>query len=305
MAPTYDSSSFPELAIFANGAITGGPMFQTTIVHSANGTEQRNAASGIHARRIFRLDTSTITNAVRSDVLAFFESRRGQSDSFRFKDPFDFEAVNEPIVSGQLVKRYTAGSVSYDRPIVKPISGTVSFSGGGTLNYETGVITSGAGGTWSGEFEIQARFTGDRYTERNFFVDWHEVQLEIVETFDYDIPGAAGASLASLITYTFPLPFEVGRNAYQDWSTYVVQGGGYSEDRFPQYSNGLAGFEGNVLCANRTDLETLISAFLCVRGRRTGFQREEFNVRFDRDALVIGYTGNESFQCPIGFVGIV
>jgi hypothetical protein len=202
------------------------------------------------------------------------------------------------------VKRYTAGSVSYDRPIVKPISGTVSFSGGGTLNYETGIISGGAGGTWSGDFEIQARFTGDRYTERNFFVDWHEVQLEIVETFDYDIPGAAGASLASLITYNFPLPFEVGRNAYQDWSTYVVQGGGYSEDRFPQYSNGLAGFEGNVLCADRADLETLISAFLCVRGRRTGFQREEFNVRFDRDALVIGYTGNESFQCPLGFVGI-
>jgi len=84
-----------------------------------------------------------------------------------------------------------------------------------------------------------------------------------------------------------------------------VQGGGYSEDRFAQYSSGLVGFEGNVLCADRTDLETLLSAFLCVRGRRTAFQREAFNVRFDRDALVIGYTGNESFQCPLGFVGII
>ena len=118
--PTYDSASFPETAIFANGAITGGPMFQTTIVHSANGTEQRNASSGMHARRIFRVDTSTITDAVRIEVLNFFINRRGQSDSFRFKDPFDFEASGEPIVSGQLVKRYTAGSVSYDRPIVKP-----------------------------------------------------------------------------------------------------------------------------------------------------------------------------------------
>lgn len=305
MAPTYDSASFPELAIFANGAITGGPMFQTTIVHSANGTEQRNAASGMHARRIFRLDTSTITDAVRNLVIGFFDARRGQSDSFRFKDPFDFEAVSEPIVSGQLVKRYTAGSVNYDRPIVKPINGTVSFTGGGTLNYETGIISGGGGGTWSGEFEIQARFTGDRYTERNYFIDWHEVQLEIVETFDYDLPGSAGSSLASTITYEFPLPLEVGRNRYQDWSTYVVQGGGYSEDRFTQYTSGLVGFEGNVLCADRTDLETLISAFLCVRGRRTAFQREAFNVRFDRDALVIGYTGNESFECPMGFVGIV
>ena len=212
--------------------------------------------------------------------------------------------VNEPIVSGQLVKRYTAGSVNYDRPIVKPVSGTVSFSGGGTLDYETGIISGGAGGTWSGEFEIQARFTGDRYTERNYFVDWHEVQLEIVETFDYDIPGAAGASLASLITYNFPLPLEVGRKRYQDWSTYVVQGGGYSEDRFQQYGVGAVGFEGNVLCKNRTDLETLISTFLCVHGRRTGFQYDPFNVRFDRDALVLSYTGNESFQCPLGLVGV-
>jgi uncharacterized protein (TIGR02217 family) len=303
--PTFDAASFPRDAILANGQISGGPSFITTVVHSANGTEQRNAASGMHARRIFRLDTGTINDSTRSAVLTFFEARRGQSDSFRFLDPFDFEAVNEPIVSGQLVKRYTAGAVSYDRPITKPVSGTITHSGGGTLDYSTGIISGGAGGTWSGEFEIQARFTGDRYTERNFFVDWHEVQLEIVETFDYDIPGAAGASLASLITYNFPLPFEVGRNAYQDWSTYVVQGGGYSEDRFAQYSNGLAGFEGNVLCADRADLETLLSAFLCVRGRRTGFQREAFNVRFDRDALVIGYTGNESFQCPLGFVGLV
>ena len=71
---TYDASSFPELAIFANGAITGGPMFQTTVVHSANGTEQRNAASGMHARRIFRLDTSTINDAVRNLVIGFFDA---------------------------------------------------------------------------------------------------------------------------------------------------------------------------------------------------------------------------------------
>lgn len=302
--PTYDSSSFPELAIFANGAITGGPMFQTTIVHSASGFEQRNGSAGMHARRIFHLDTSTITNAVRDELIIFYNARRGQSDSFRFKDPFDHTAVNEPIVSGQLVKRYTAGSVNYDRPIVKPVNGTVTFSGGGTLNYETGIISGGSGGTWSGQFEIQARFSVDRYVESNYFADWHEVTLEIVEAFDYDIPGTAGSGIASIISYNFPLPFEIGRNRFWDFSTYIVQGGGHSEDRFPQYASGAIGFEGNVLCKSRDELETLISAFLCVRGRRSGFQYEAFDVRFDRDALVIGYTGNESFECPLGLVGI-
>jgi uncharacterized protein (TIGR02217 family) len=302
--PVYDSTSFPTDAIFANGSITGGPTFQTQVVHTANGYEQRNGRAGIHARRIFHLDTATIDNATRGDVLLFYDARRGQSDSFRFKDPFDHTAVNEPIVGSQLVKRYTAGSVSYDRPIVKPINGTVSFSGGGTLNYETGVISGSAGGTWSGQFEIQARFSVDRYTEVNYFANWHELNVDIVEVFDYDIPGSAGVTLSPTIAYEFPLPLEVGRERHHDFSTYLVQGGGHSEDRFAQYANGVVGFAGNVLCANRDDLEILLSAFLCVRGRRTAFQREGFDVRFDRDALVIGYTGNESFECPIGFVGL-
>jgi uncharacterized protein (TIGR02217 family) len=304
MAPTYESASFPRAAILANGAIVGGPTFQTTVVHTANGYEQRNGSSGIHARRIFHLDTNTINDATRLAVLLFYDARRGQSDSFRFTDPFDFQASNEPIVGSQLVKRYVAGSVSYDRPIVKPVNGTVSFTGGGTLDYETGLLSGNAGGTWSGEFEIQARFPADRYIETNYFVDWHEVTLDIVETFDYDIPGAPGDTLASTISYEFPLKLEVGRQRHHDFSTYVVQGGGYSEDRYPQYANGVVGFEGNVLCKNRADLDTLLSAFLCVRGRRTAFQREGFDMRFDRDALVIGYTGNESFEAPMGFVGL-
>ena len=302
--PTYESASFPRDAVFANAAITGGPTFQTNIVHTANGYEQRNAMGGMHARRIFHLDTSTINDATRIAVLLFYDARRGQSDSFRFTDPFDFQAYNEPIVGGQLVKRYVAGGVTYDRPIVKPISGTVTFSGGGTINYETGQVGGNAGGQWSGEFEIQARFAGDRYTEVNYFADWHELQVDIVEVFDYDIPGASGAALPSTISYEFPLKLEVGRERYHDFSTYLFQGGGHSEDRFSQYANGVVGFGGNVLCKNRDDLDTLLSAFLCVRGRRTAFQREGFDVRFDRDALVVSYTGNESFQCPVGFVGL-
>ena len=304
MAPTYEAVSFPREAIFANGAITGGPVFNTMIVHTANGYEQRNGASGMHPRRLFHLDTSTINDATRLAVLLFYDARRGQADSFRFTDPFDYQATNEPIVGGQLVKRYTAGATSYDRPIVKPRSGTITFSGGGTLDYETGIISGGTGGTWSGEFEIQARFPSDRYIETNYYTDWHEVTLDIVEAYDYAIPGAPGASLPSTIAYEFPLKLEVGRQRHHDFSTYVVEGGGYSEDRFAQYANGVVGFAGNVLCKSRAELETLLSAFLCVRGRRTAFQREGFDVRFDRDALVIGYTGNESFECVIGFVGL-
>lgn len=302
--PTYDNESFPRDAIFANGQITGGPTFQTNIVHTANGYEQRNAIGGVHARRVFHLDTSTINNATRQAVLLFYDARRGQSDSFRFTDPFDFRAINEPIVSSQLVKRYAAGSVTYDRPIIKPVAGTVSFTGGGTLDYETGIVTGNAGGQWSGEFEIQARFNVDHYTEVNYYVDWHEVALDIVESFDYDMPATTSTVLPSTISYEFPLKLEVGRERYHDFSTYLFQGGGHSEDRFSQYANGVVSFGGNVLCKDRNELDSLLSTFLCVRGRRTAFQRESFDVRFDRDALLIAYTGNESFQCPLGFIGL-
>lgn len=303
--PTYDSASFPTNASFANGAITGGPTFVTVVASSADGTEQRNGVTGAHARRYFTLDTGAISDATRVEVLDFFIARRGRSDSFRFKDPFDHTATGQPIVSGQLVKRYTVGGVSYDRPITKPLSGTVSFSGGGTLNYETGVISGGAGGTWSGQFEIQARFGSDRYLERNFYIDWHNVQVSIIETFDSAIPAVASSAPGDLITYSFALPIEVGRERYADFSTAIWGGSPYAEDRLPQYTDGFVGFAGNVLCKNRTNLETLTSIFLCARGRRSGFQFEAFNVRFGRDQLSIGYTGNESFQAPMSFVGLI
>jgi hypothetical protein len=107
------------------------------------------------------------------------------------------------------------------------------------------------------------------------------------------------------MTYSFSLPIEIGRERYHDFSTDLWTGGPYAEDRSAQYAIGVVGFAGNVLCKNRTDLETLISLFLCARGRRSGFQFVPFNIRFGRDDLSIGYTGNESFQAPMSFVGLV
>lgn len=304
--PTYDVASFPTDAIFANDGCSGGPTFEetTSLCSSADGSEQRNSSSR-HARRIFSINTGAINDATRSAVLLFYDARRGRSDSFRFKDPFDYTATGEPIVSGQLVKRYTVGSVNYDRPIRKPISGTVTFSGGGTLNYETGIISGGAGGTWSGQFEIEARFDVDRYTERNFYTDWHELpSLVIKEAFDADIPIVANTAPDPVITYAFALPLEIGRERHQDFNTHMAVGGGYSEERIAQYSGGFVGFAGNVLMSDRTDLETLISLFLCVRGVRSGFQRETFNMRFGQNYLNLSFTGTDSFECPISLVEI-
>ena len=306
--PTYDAASFPSDAIFANGRITGGPVFRTHVVSSSDGTEQRNGETGAHARRIFQLDTDDIPDATRAAVLGFFDAARGRSDSFRFKDPFDHSATLEPIVGGQLIKRYSAGSATYDRPITKPIDGTVTFSGGGTLNYETGIITGGSGGTWSGQFEIQARFGSDRYIERNFSVNKHSVVVSIIEVWDSAIPAVTNSAPPSTITCSLDLPVESDpnpRSRFQDYSTYIWRGSPYAEEREAAYGvGGYLGFEGNILCSSRANLETLISLFLCVRGRRSAFQYEAFNVRFGRDDLNISFNGNESFQASMPLIGI-
>lgn len=303
--PTIDDAAFPTDAIFANGGCSGGPSFAdtTSVCHSANGSEQRNSLSR-YARRRFTINTGVIDDDLRELVFAFYEARRGMSDSFRFLDLTDYEASGEPIVSGQLVKRYTCGAVSHDRPIIKPVSGTVSFSGGGTLDYETGIISGGSGGTWTGNFEIPARFASDHYTEANFFADWHEVGVEIIEAADADYPALTAEVPGVTITYALPVALEVGRRRSQHWSTYVHAGGGYSEHRETQYAARKSGYAANAIIPTKAVLESLISLFLCVRGRRTKFQYDSLNCRFERDDLGIRTTGTNAYEADIALVEV-
>ena len=66
----------------------------------------------------------------------------------------------------QLNKRYQVGidedgnPVYQDRPIYKPVPGTVVLSGGGSVDYTTGLVTGGSGGTASFEFDVPVRFDG-------------------------------------------------------------------------------------------------------------------------------------------------
>src|SRR4030095_3584905 len=141
----------------------------------------------------------------------------------------------------------------------------------------------------SGTFEIEARFNTDHYIERNYFINYHEVKIEIVETFDADIPAVSIPELPPFINYEFPLPIEVGRERYQDYSTYIYDSGTYAEDRVTQYGGPFVGFSGHCMMRDRAALETLLSTFLIVRGRRSAFLREGFNVRFGDDQLSLSY----------------
>ncbi|MFC7065247.1 TIGR02217 family protein [Brucella rhizosphaerae] len=115
---------------------TGGPEWRNEIVTLTSGMEKRNARWA-HSRRHFDAGTGLRSLDDLKTVLAFFEARRGSLHSFRFRDPFDFSSAagsvapspfDQQIGSGDgiralfpLIKRYE----TYDRPITRPVNGSV------------------------------------------------------------------------------------------------------------------------------------------------------------------------------------
>lgn len=173
--------SFDEVRLpddIERGALIG-PSFRTQITTLQSGAEQRNIQYEFP-----RLMIDAGYGAQDKDnyrrVLEFFYARQGRARGFRFKDWTDYEITNQIIALGdgvrtqfQAVKTYESGSVSFSRPIVKPIGSTFIVTVNGavqtpTIDDTTGVITfSSAPGVGlpiaiqSGEFDVPVRFDTD------------------------------------------------------------------------------------------------------------------------------------------------
>lgn len=295
---SFESDPFPIEAIYAGySACIGGPTFKTQIVTGSGGDEQRNGKSR-YARRAFRLNTEILTDALRSLTYSHFQARRAQTDSFPFLDPFDHVASGAPLiaVSGghQCVKRYTCGSYSVDRPITLLRSGTVSFTGGGSLNLTTGLITGGSGGTWSGEFYIPARY--DRNSLSNIFGMPLNASnsVGIIEAWDSDIPSVPNTGPPARLDFSYPLTFKQGMDQQQHWSTRIYTTG-WHEEREQDLDAERLIFQnavGNI--KSDADMAAIISLFSICRGRRSGFLYGGLDYRFGTDELVLEFTGQDS-----------
>lgn len=136
----------PEVSYGASG----GAGFKTDIVAVANGNEQRNS-TWPRAKGNWDVSHGVKTTAQKDALQAFFYVVMGAAYSFRFKDWTDFSviAANGALGTGagagvpvyQMHKRYAFGGFTYDRPIYKPVSGTVvARRNGATL-----VVGAGAG----------------------------------------------------------------------------------------------------------------------------------------------------------------
>lgn len=180
--------------------ITGGLGFRTLVNESDSGVERRIIKfSRVRGRwdlasRLMRVREDNPT--LRADIETIqnlHAVQEGRAHGFRFRHEGDFEigdpdnptTDNQFLADGddattqfQVFKRYTFGSVNYDRPILKLVSGTYHVlidnveqtEGGGsdyTIDINTGVITLNsalASGTQlqiATEYDVPVRFDID------------------------------------------------------------------------------------------------------------------------------------------------
>lgn len=135
--PAFHEITFPlDVALGARG----GPERRTEIVTVGSGREERNARWA-HARRRWNAGYGVKSLDALSAVVAFFEERRGRLYGFRWRDRLDHSSAASGLTpspedqvlgtgdgaraSFQLRKTYGAAHAPYQRPIAKPVAGSI------------------------------------------------------------------------------------------------------------------------------------------------------------------------------------
>lgn len=173
----------------------GGPMFQTIVVATGSGDEQR-VGLWADARGKWDLSGALKKPDQRDALIAFFRARRGRLHGFRFRDYTDDSLTLQPTIAldalnFQIYKHYTSGSVTIDRKITKPIAATIAvFDGttpvpsGWTLDDTTGILTFAVAPGYlpnvSGNFEVPCRFDTDSFAfkqEAPGYGSWDQVPI--------------------------------------------------------------------------------------------------------------------------------
>jgi uncharacterized protein (TIGR02217 family) len=174
----------------------GGPEFNTNIVETASGYEQRNAY-WTYARHKYDVAYGIKLASQLTALIKFFNARRGRAYGFRYKDWADYRTLGgSGVVNGygiaidpndpdekhyQVYKRYTDTGATYDRILRKIVDNSwIVYIGpnpititkdnndppaGNTINTNTGIITfanhpSGEV-TITCEFDVPVRFDVD------------------------------------------------------------------------------------------------------------------------------------------------
>lgn len=182
-----ETPAFPACPSFG---FIAEPMYSVTVIERASGIERRNRNWTYPLHR-YTASVGPRGEEEVAEILEFWHAVGGRAIGFRFRDGVDYQScrINETpadddqpllLVAGssppeyQLVKRYTAGARDQDRPILKPLAGTILIADGGvpkaettdyTIDYTTGrvslLFTPAGTLTWGGEFDVPVRFDSE------------------------------------------------------------------------------------------------------------------------------------------------
>lgn len=177
----------------------GGPQRRTDVVALGSGAEERNARWK-HSRRRYDAGYGVKTYEALSEVVAFFEERRGRLYGFRWRDRLDHSSAapdtgvassDQLIGTGdgttttfQLVKSYGSVYSPYQRPIAKPVTGSVRVAVDSTeategtdfaVDTTSGIVSFLAGHIPASGTAITAGFLFD--VPVRFDTDYLEVDL--------------------------------------------------------------------------------------------------------------------------------
>lgn len=157
----FDEVQFPTEISFGSA---GGPGFNTTIIETDSGAEER-VSRWATARRQYDSVYGVRSVDDMTSLREFWIARQGAARGFRFKDFDDFTTgandretptdTDETLGTGdasrtafQLLKTYVSGLITSVRNITKPVTGTVAVSlddvpqsAGFTVDSTTGVVT--------------------------------------------------------------------------------------------------------------------------------------------------------------------
>lgn len=189
------SAAFHEVLFPLDVALgsAGGPERKTEVVVLGSGREERNARWA-HSRRRYNAGYGVKTFDALSAVVSFFEERRGRLYGFRWRDRLDqssappgapISMLDQTLGEGDgvrtaypLVKTYGNLHAPYERPITKPVSGSLRVAIDGvektegvafSCDYTRGLITFfsgqvpavGASITAGFRFDVPVRFDTD------------------------------------------------------------------------------------------------------------------------------------------------
>ena len=196
---SFDDVNLPGKIEF--GAL-GGPQFKTEVVVLGSGHEQRNAEWSM-VRHAWDVAPGIQSQQDLDKVVAFWYARQGRLRDFRFRDRTDFSVTGQILLAAaiggetaiQLFRSYISGGVSFERPIFKPVAGSLTLYVDGSpvsagLDSSTGIVTFSAlsaGVQLSADFEydIPVRFDSDHLRIQNVTHARDAVRsLPIIETRD-------------------------------------------------------------------------------------------------------------------------